>query len=104
AHTSPKPTTLAFVRLTDGQASYTFYDENTAGRMLAIEDLPKLGAEIEAMLFGGISLISEPAGSAYEEFMRREHNSRVMMLDPNIRPNFIPDNAKHLRRIRKMMA
>ncbi|TIO77103.1 carbohydrate kinase [Mesorhizobium sp.] len=104
AHTSPRPTTLAFVRLTNGQATYTFYDENTAGRMLIIEDLPKLGAEIEAMLFGAISLISEPAGSAYEEFMRREHRSRVMMLDPNIRPNFIPDKAKHLRRIREMMA
>ncbi|TIR25682.1 MAG: carbohydrate kinase [Mesorhizobium sp.] len=104
AHTSPRPTTLAFVRLTNGQATYTFYDENTAGRMLTIEDLPKLGAEIEAMLFGAISLISEPAGSAYEEFMRREHQARVMMLDPNIRPNFIPDKAKHLRRIREMMA
>jgi len=104
AHTSPRPTTLAFVRLTNGQATYTFYDENTAGRMLTIEDLPKLGSEIEAMLFGAISLISEPAGSAYEEFMRREHESRVMMLDPNIRPNFIPDKAKHLRRIREMMA
>jgi len=104
AHTSPRPTTLAFVRLTNGQATYTFYDENTAGRMLTIDDLPKLGAEIEAMLFGAISLISEPAGSAYEEFMRREHKSRVMMLDPNIRPNFIPDKAKHLRRIREMMA
>ncbi len=104
AHTSPRPTTLAFVRLDNGQATYTFYDENTAGRMLTIEDLPKLGVEIEAMLFGAISLISEPAGSAYEEFMRREHESRVMMLDPNIRPNFIPDKAKHLRRIREMMA
>lgn len=104
AHTSPRPTTLAFVRLNNGQATYTFYDENTAGRMLTIEDLPELGAEIEAMLFGAISLISEPAGSAYEEFMRREHERRVMMLDPNIRPNFIPDKAKHLRRIRSMMA
>jgi fructokinase len=104
AHTSPRPTTLAFVRLNNGQATYTFYDENTAGRMLTIDDLPKLGTEIEAMLFGAISLISEPAGSAYEEFMRREHGSRVMMLDPNIRPNFIPDKARHLRRIREMMA
>ncbi|ESW79732.1 carbohydrate kinase [Mesorhizobium sp. LSJC285A00] len=104
AHTSPRPTTLAFVRLTNGQATYTFYDENTAGRMLTIEDLPKLGAEIEAMLFGAISLISDPAGAAYEEFMKREHERRVMMLDPNIRPNFIPDKAKHLRRIRSMMA
>ncbi|TPJ09011.1 carbohydrate kinase [Mesorhizobium sp. B2-7-3] len=104
AHTSPRPTTLAFVRLNNGQATYTFYDENTAGRMLTIEDLPQLGSEIEAMLFGAISLISEPAGSAYEEFMQREHETRVMMLDPNIRPNFIPDKAKHLRRIREMMA
>ena len=104
AHTSPRPTTLAFVRLTNGQATYTFYDENTAGRMLTIEDLPELGAEIEAMLFGAISLISDPAGAAYEEFMKREHQRRVMMLDPNIRPNFIPDKARHLRRIRSMMA
>lgn len=104
AHTSPRPTTLAFVRLVNGQATYTFYDENTAGRMLTIEDLPELGSEVEAMLFGAISLISEPAGSAYEEFMRREHSRRVMMLDPNIRPNFIPDKARHLRRIRSMMA
>jgi fructokinase len=104
AHTSPKPTTLAFVKLDDGQATYTFYDENTAGRMLTIEDLPVLGNEIEAMLFGAISLISEPAGSAYEHLMKREHTARVMMLDPNIRPNFIPDKARHLRRIRAMMA
>ena len=104
AHTSPRPTTLAFVRLTNGQATYTFYDENTAGRMLTVEDLPELGAEIEAMLFGAISLISDPAGAAYEEFMKREHQRRVMMLDPNIRPNFIPDKARHLRRIRSMMA
>ena len=58
----PRPTTLAFVRLTNGQATYTFYDENTAGRMLTTEDLPELGDEIEAMLFGAISLISEPGG------------------------------------------
>ncbi len=57
-HTSSRPTTLAFVRLNNGQATYTFYDENTAGRMLTIEaDLPELGSEVDAMLFGAISLI-----------------------------------------------
>jgi fructokinase len=104
AHISDRPTTLAFVRLVDGHATYTFYDENTAGRMLTESDLPKLADNVQAMLFGAISLIPEPCGSAYEALMRREHGQRVVMLDPNIRPGFIPDKQKHLDRIRRMVA
>ncbi|NGN40534.1 carbohydrate kinase [Mesorhizobium sp. CGMCC 1.15528] len=104
ADVSSRPTTLAFVRLADGHATYTFYDENTAGRMLTEADLPVFEDDIEAMLFGAISLIPEPSGSAYEALMRREHDRRVTMLDPNIRPGFIPDKEKHLDRIRRMMA
>ncbi len=37
---SNRPTTLAFVTLTDGHAQYAFYDENTAGRMISVDDLP----------------------------------------------------------------
>lgn len=101
---SSRPTTLAFVRLQDGHATYTFYDENTAGRMLSEDDLPALGDDIDAMLFGAISLIPEPCGSAYEALMRREHARRVVMLDPNIRPGFIPDRDAHLARMRRMIA
>src|SRR3954451_22653650 len=95
ADISARPTTLAFVRLSDGHATYTFYDENTAGRMLGEADLPTLPETVNALLFGAISLIPEPCGSTYETLMRREHQRRVMMLDPNIRPGFIPDRAKH---------
>jgi fructokinase len=104
ADVSARPTTLAFVRLTEGHATYTFYDENTAGRMLTEADLPLLGDDVEAMLFGAISLIPEPCGSAYEALMKREADRRVTMLDPNIRPGFIPDKEKHNDRIRRMMA
>lgn len=104
ASLSGRPTTLAFVRLDNGHATYTFYDENTAGRMLTEADLPELGDDIDAMLFGAISLIPEPCGSAYEALMKREHHKRVTMLDPNIRPGFIADKKGHLARMRRMLA
>lgn len=101
---SKRPTTLAFVSLVDGQASYMFYDENTAGRMLRTEDLPAIADGVDAMLFGGISLIAEPCGSAYEALMAREHAGRTVMLDPNIRADFIPDAAAHAARLGRMIA
>ncbi|WOC15852.1 carbohydrate kinase family protein [Pseudochrobactrum sp. MP213Fo] len=101
---SDQPTTLAFVRFNNGQASYSFYDENTAGRLLDTTQLPQLDDNVRAMLFGGISLISEPCGSAYEALMLRSAASRVIMLDPNIRTNFITDKAAHLARMQRMIA
>ena len=101
---SDRPTTLAFVRLTNGQASYAFYDENTAGRMLAPTDLPTLPGTIGALFFGGISLVAEPCGSAYEALMAREAASRVTMIDPNIRPSVITDEPTYRARINRMIA
>lgn len=101
---SHRPTTLAFVRLDDGHASYTFYDENTAGRMIAPADLPVLTPEVTALFFGGISLMVEPGGATYEALMTREAVSgRVLMLDPNIRPGFIADEPAHRARIARMI-
>ena len=100
--TSDRPTTLAFVKLTDGHATYFFYDENTAGRMLSVDDLPQVTAD--AMFFGGISLVVEPCGSAYEALMLREAPNRLTMIDPNIRPSFIKDEAAYRARIGRMMA
>lgn len=102
--TLSRPTTIAFVKLVDGHATYAFYDENTAGRMITEADLPALGDDCEALHFGAISLIPEPCGSTYEALMKREHETRVISLDPNIRPGFIKDKAAHLARIRRMAA
>lgn len=102
--TLSRPTTIAFVKLVDGHASYAFYDENTAGRMITEADLPALGEDCEALHFGAISLIPEPCGSTYEALLVREHAKRVISLDPNIRPGFIKDKASHMARIRRMAA
>ncbi|WP_374641485.1 carbohydrate kinase [Tabrizicola sp.] len=102
---SDRPTTVAFVKLVNGQATYAFYDEATAGRMLSIDRLPTLPAQVSTLFLGGISLVNDPAASTYEALQARECGSRVTMLDPNIRPGFIAGNeAVYRARIGRMVA
>ncbi len=102
-HISERPTTLAFMELKDGQANYNFYDEGTAGQMLGEQDLPIIDPDIDAMVFGGISLISEPCGSAFEMLMKRNSAKCVIYLDPNIRPDLIRNPSQHRERIQRMI-
>jgi fructokinase len=102
---SDRPTTVAFVKLVNGQATYAFYDENTAGRMLSTDQLPNLPADVDALFFGGISLVNDPAASTYEALQAREAPARVTMIDPNIRPGFIAGKeAEYRARIERMIA
>ncbi|MCO4847085.1 MAG: carbohydrate kinase [Yoonia sp.] len=102
AHIADRPTTLAFVTLTDGHASYAFYDENTAGRMLQPADLPE--TQTDAVFFGGISLVVEPCASAYAALMDRVSGTAVTMIDPNIRPGFITNEAAYRARLTSVFA
>lgn len=102
---SARPTTVAFVKLVNGQATYAFYDEATAGRMLAVDQLPDLPATVETLFLGGISLVHEPAAATYEALQARECGTRVTMIDPNIRPGFIAGHEGPYRaRIERMVA
>ena len=100
---SDRPSTLAFVKLEDGQASYSFFDENSAGRMIRAEDMPELTSDITALFFGGISLASDPSASAYAALLDRQGGSRAVMIDPNIRPLFITDAEGYRRRMAAMI-
>lgn len=101
---SDRPTTVAFVKLVNGQATYAFYDEGTAGRLLAEADLPALPPEVNTLFFGGISLVNDPAASTYEALQAREAPARVTMIDPNIRPGFIAGKeAAYRARIDRMI-
>lgn len=99
---SPLPSTLAFVQFDGRDATYTFYDENSAGRCFSVADVPEL-AELSAVHFGGISLTAEPCGSSYEAIATRLSEQRVISLDPNIRPGFINDERAYRERLRRMM-
>ncbi len=96
------PTTLAFVQLTDGQARYAFFDENTALRGLT--DAHVAGARAEAFIFGCISLIGDGCGEVYEGLAAREAAGSVIMIDPNIRAGFIKDEAPYRARLERMIA
>lgn len=101
---SDRPTTLAFVKLQNGQAKYNFVDENTAGRMLTASDMPGQLPAISALYFGGISLACEPCADAYAALLQRHGGDRAVMLDPNIRPDFIKDQARYRTRLNQMIA
>ena len=101
---SDKPTTLAFVLLVEGHATYSFLDEYSAGRMLQPEDMPTLPHEISALFFGGISLACEPSADAYAALLAQEAARCVVMIDPNIRPRFIQDIDRYRARLDRMVA
>ena len=102
---SGRPTTVAFVKLVNGQATYAFYDENTAGRLLALGELPRLDATVDTLFFGGISLVNDPAAATYAALQAREAKTKVTMIDPNIRLGFIQGKeAAYRTRIEAMIA
>ena len=99
-----KPSTLAFVKLDHGQARYSFFDDNSAGRMLTRKDLPKLAKDVDVLHFGSFSLIQDPGGSTLEALMKRERKARVICFDPNIRPTLVNSRKAYLARIGRLVA
>jgi fructokinase len=102
--TVQRPSTLAFVKLDNGDARYAFFDENSAGRMLGETDLPAFPKTVAALHFGSFSLAAEPCGSALEALMRREQRDRVISLDPNIRPTLVRNRDGYLARLDRLVA
>ena len=86
---SDRPTTLAFVQLTDGQASYLFYDGNSTFRMIIVEDMPNRFDDVTAFLFDGVSFHCEPKAEIYVQFAKISAYGSIVMFDPNIRPIFV---------------
>ncbi|KIN71496.1 carbohydrate kinase family protein [Sulfitobacter guttiformis] len=101
--TADRPSTLAFVKLVEGHATYSFFDENSAGRMIGLEDMPSLHNEVSTLFFGGISLVCEPCAEAYTALLVQEADSRVIMVDPNIRESFIIDKARYRDRLDRVI-
>ena len=101
---SDRNTTLAFVHLEDGQATYSFYDDRTATREISAADLPTIPDDVQAMFFGGISLCNPPVADSLLELALSQPEDRLVMADPNIRPGFASDQAAYRLRIDALLA
>ncbi len=101
---SDRPTPLAFVQLSAGQASYTFYDDNSTVRMLSQSDLPDLTDDMTALYFGGISLCQNPVGDTLLAMCEKAAKDRVVVLDPNVRPGFATDVDAYRTRLMTMIS
>ena len=96
---SSRYTMAAFVKLEGGQARYSFIEEGSACRMLTEEQLPKLDDSVAALHLGSISILFEPCATTLGHLCAREHGSRVISFDPNIRAGLVKDKPAHLKRI-----
>lgn len=95
-----EPTTLAVVALDDrGAASYTFYTEGTADRLVA--DPGPLPDAVTTLCLGTLGMVLEPGATSYETMLRREAGRGVLTaLDPNIRADLIADAEAYRARFR----
>lgn len=101
----PKRTTLSVIATgPTGEPQYSFYTENSADRALTIDDLPpRLPSEVKAIVAGSYSLGVEPIAGAIETLLRREAGSRVISLDPNVRPRVVGDLGAFRQRFERLV-
>ncbi|WP_415919772.1 carbohydrate kinase family protein [Tateyamaria sp. SN6-1] len=100
---SNRNTTLAFVHLDQGNATYTFYDDETATSAIQPADLPAVPADTEAVFFGGISLCNPPVADSLTNMALGVPAGTLVMADPNIRPGFARDQASYRARLTRLM-
>jgi fructokinase len=102
----PNYTTLSVVATdASGQPQYSFYAPNAADRALSPESLPaQLPPEVNAIAAGSYALGVEPIASAIETLLRREAGSRVISLDPNVRPRVVGDLDAYRERFERLLA
>jgi fructokinase len=95
---SSAPTPLAIVHQSaDGDHDFSFHLEGTAYADMAPSDLPAFDEDVAAVHVGTLALANDPPAAAYEALIAREHASRLVVVDPNIRPAVCGDHAAYVR-------
>ena len=97
-----RPSTLAFASLDAIEPRYAFYDAAAADRHFVPAALP---AAATALHTGSLALVREPSAAGVEALIRAARAGGCLVsLDPNIRPDHIPDVAAHRARLARCFA
>ena len=75
----------------EGDAAYSFHLAGTAYADLTAADMPELGPQVVALHLGTLALATDPPAAVLEGLMRHESERRLIMVDPNVRPDVIGD-------------
>ena len=86
----------------DGRSSYTFSLAGTAFTDVSAESLPLLPENAWAIHLGTLALALDPPAAAYEALLERETGSRLIIIDPNVRPAIFGDADRYRRRFERL--
>jgi len=100
----PEPTTLAFVLNQGGRTRYAFRNEGAADTRYAPPSDLRLPQGVQALHFGSIALLFEPAASSILGVVRAHRDACLVHFDPNVRPTLIPDRARYLEQFAAWLA
>jgi fructokinase len=92
ASVGDEPTTRAIATIDARGTDYAFETRGTSVPNLTLEMLPvQLGHDVDALHVGTLGLVLDPMASSLIDFVHRERDRRLIMLDPNIRAGIAPD-------------
>jgi len=92
-------TTLAFVRIVEGESQYAFYDAETASANWSYRRGSIPFDAIEAVHFGSTTLVHERGAAQAGALIADARGSATISFDPNCRPNLVQDRTAYGARV-----
>jgi fructokinase len=92
-------TTLAFVRIVEGESQYAFYDAETASANWSYQRGAIPFDAIEAIHFGSTTLVHERGAAQTSALIADARGSATISFDPNCRPNLVGDRKRYSARM-----
>jgi fructokinase len=91
---SDAPTTLSLVGVgADGSPSYAFYGHGCADRLLTLQAIDRLPADVRAIQLGSYAAVVGATAETQRALVERMHRRVLVAYDPNVRLNVEPDLA-----------